>query len=207
MPVNDVSCTCAEESGQFSLKLETKARGVSFRDGKQHINKNRKHTIHSNTDFNMLKCIWFWFCFILKIIFYSQNPFPRWYSHPAGCWRPASLRPHTPTPPLALHLTGSRHQRMPESRKETAGIKSEATHTEEEGKGARFGFHTRDLLGSPDPFPLRSRGTAPCSLAPLNKSSTTSLELFFFGGPTICCPLRSDPPAKNLPRWETWEVT
>lgn len=57
---------------------------------------------------------------------------------------------------------------------------------------------TLDLLDSPGPLPGLSTGTAPCSLAPLNKSSTSSFGLFFLGGPTICCPLRSDPPAKNL---------
>lgn len=69
----------------------------------------------------------------------------------------------------------------------------------EGGQEGWLSGRTWALLGSPEPFPVRSRGTAPCSLAPLNKSSTTSLELFFFGGPTICCPLRSEPPAKNLP--------
>lgn len=41
------------------------------------------------------------------------------YSHPAGCWRHASLQPHTPTPPQELHLACSLHQRRPRSWEET----------------------------------------------------------------------------------------
>lgn len=45
---------------------------------------------------------------------------PRRYSHPAGCCRPASLRPHMPIPPPALPLICSLRRRMPEFQEKTS---------------------------------------------------------------------------------------
>lgn len=162
--------------------------------------------------------------------YWEKEKSKKLYSHPAGYWSFASLLPHKLTPPQEQLLTYNHHRRRPKMmrRQKQKYIQQDhnITHIERSLKNKKlihpFGqlqikedtteinqivFHqklhfTLALLGSPSPFPLRSRGTAPCSLAPLNRSSTTSLELFFLGGPTICCPLRSEPPAKNL-RWET----
>lgn len=120
-------------------------------------------------------------------------------SHPAGCLRPVSLLPHRLTLPQEQHLACSLHRGKPAKRRESKNQRKK-TDSKTLGKqicSLKWDF-TLALLGSPGPRPLLSRGTAPCSLAPLNRSSTTSLELFFLGGPTICCPLRSEPPAKNL---------
>lgn len=122
-------------------------------------------------------------------------------SHPVGCWKLASLQQHMLTL-QELCRACTLHQRRPGSGKTATTIWGNIPRIYKidfEWSEQRLSkFHTWCFLESTGPFPLRSKGTAPCSLAPLNKSSTTSLELFFLGGPTICWPLRSDPPAKNL---------